>query len=149
MSTKKSVEHPSWCDRELCTAGEFHPTREEYAAAGPGGSGSHQSAPVVFGSYSEETKLQVSISQSVCPWETSQYVNLRTGDGALRWSNADEEIMGLFELLAQPVAALARKYPQLYGERFGWVLAKDEPTGDYCGCSDPECPSPGGQYTQH
>jgi hypothetical protein len=119
--TREKIEHPSWCDRSLCTAPEFRPTKDEYAVAGAVGMGSHQSAPL--SAYSGRDDLEMSLWQGVCPWDTDVMLVLRLGGQDLGTLPISPEGggFGLFEMLGQAIGDLTRAYPTLYGERFGWV----------------------------
>ena len=79
-----SVEHPSWCDRALCTA-----TTE--AVLGE----AHRNAPTGIGSeHAGRVRVTMSLSRAHAPWPTTTYVRLHlsgldvgfrkvSGDGAL------------------------------------------------------------------
>jgi hypothetical protein len=116
---RKKVEHPSWCDRERCTAPEFKPTLEEYRHAAD--TGAHRSSPVT--AYNGRGDLEMFVQQMVCPWDTEAFLSFgmgETGLGSIPISAAGGGF-ALFEMLAQPIGDLVREYPALYGERFGWV----------------------------
>lgn len=119
MSEAEKVEHPSWCDRKLCTAPEFRPTREEHAAGVD--HGSHRSAPV--SGYGGRGDLEMYLVNALAPWETGVFLVIGDGEaevGSIAISE-DGGGMALFELLAQEIGDLTRAYPNLYGERFGYV----------------------------
>ena len=79
-----SVEHPSWCDRVLCTA-------TTGAVVGE----THCSAPTVIGAEgADRVRVTMGLSRAHAPWPTSTYVRLHlsglevgfrtvSGDGAL------------------------------------------------------------------
>lgn len=116
---REKIEHPSWCDRSLCTAPELRPTNEEYA--GTSGLGAHRSEPLL--AYGGRGDLVMSLVHAVAPWDTDVF--LQIGDGTAEFGSIPVSDGGggfaLFELLAQPIGDLTRAYPLLYGERLGWV----------------------------
>lgn len=115
---REKIEHPSWCDRSLCTAPELRPTNEEYRSSGLG---AHRSEPLL--AYGGRGDLVMSLVHAVAPWDTDVFLEI--GDGEAEFGSIPVSDGGggfaLFELLAQPIGDLTRAYPTLYGERFGWV----------------------------
>jgi len=128
MSDKRvKVEHPSWCNREECTAPEFRPTHEEYVERGA--MGSHYSA--TLGSRTND--LQIFLAEQVCPWETEAYLIIRVGEDGTPQTVPMSETGGgfaLYALLNQEVKEVVRKYPTLYAERFPYVQRAIEDEAD-------------------
>jgi hypothetical protein len=124
----EKVVHPSWCDRTQCTAPEFRPTTSVRGH----GYGQHQSTPVLLPGSGDGKELLISVTQSVAPWDTGFFLRLGTKDRSLNWMTEfgdPGEAFALFELLAQPVAEQTRKFPRLFGERFGWVKGPQDVEG--------------------
>jgi hypothetical protein len=123
---RERVEHPSWCDRDACTAPEFRPTSEEYKG---GAAGSHYSS--TMGSRTND--LQIFLAQSVCPWDTEAYLIVRNGEDGIPQTVPMSESGGgfaLYELLGKEVEEQVRKYPALYAERFLRLHAAIEDEAD-------------------
>lgn len=133
----EKVEHPSWCVPDQCTAPEFRPTESVKGQT----YGEHVSQPLVFPGYAEGMELRATLTQSVTPWGSGVFLRFRSGNGQLSWMTE----MGttgigfdLFELMAQPVADQARRFPVLYEERFGWVADHQFGDADQVAGVDPE-----------
>lgn len=124
---RETIEHPSWCDQSLCTAPEFRPTHEEYA--GPRGPlGAHRSKMLTADKNRPSGGLLIFLSQQVAPWDCATYLYFQVGEGEYPDVISTEVGdmgggvgFGLFELLAEDIGAQTRRFPTLYGERFGWV----------------------------
>lgn len=134
---RERVEHPSWCDREKCTAPEYLPTNEEYKEKDALARGEHRSPVSVLPAYGygEGRELQVFISQAVAPWVCSTYLRFQTADRELSWSTqvgdgVDAAGFALYELLGLEVKDAVRKYPTLYAERFPYVQRAIEDEAD-------------------
>lgn len=146
---REKVEHPSWCDREACTAPEFRPTNEEYkAGGGPGGFGEHVSKMRPVPGWAVGG-LELWLSQGVAPWVCRTFLRIRTGDGELYWDTEVGEAgegFWLYELLGQEVKDSVREWPRLYAERFPYVQRAiedeaDEATADAAGDCDTDTTS--------
>jgi len=129
------VVHPSWCDREACTAPEFLPTGEEFQAAGTRGHGQHRSRELVADKYRPGGGVIVYLSQEIAPWVCATYLNFQLTEGEypdVVSTQVGEAGAGfaLFELLGQEVKDAVRKWPRLYAERFPDVQRATEAEAD-------------------
>jgi hypothetical protein len=122
------VEHPSWCDRDVCTAPEFRPTLDEYR--GSSGIGAHVSAPVK--SHGTRGELQLSLWQGVTAWDTNTFLTIECGGETVASIGLGDGQGGieLYALLGMEVKELVRKYPALYAERFPYVQRAIEDEAD-------------------
>jgi hypothetical protein len=113
----EKIEHPSWCDRSVCTAPETRPSVVDF-----GEGGEHRSATVALSSYTEALGLEFYVSERVAPWDTAPFLRVQIANGQLSWmSEIDRAGFDLFALLAKPIGEMTREYPLLYAEQFGWV----------------------------
>jgi hypothetical protein len=142
-SNRERVTHPSWCDRDACTAVEFRPTADEYRELGAGRSGLHASKLLaVSPGYGANGGLTVQMQQLVAPWVCGTFLVVRTEDQEQSWTLGDEQSFLLYELLGKEVEASVREYPRLYAERFPYVQRAiedeaDEATADASTPRDP------------
>jgi hypothetical protein len=101
-----SVEHPSWCDRALCTA----TTEVKIGEA-------HRGAPTVVGTEGTgHLQVTMSLSRAHAPWPTITYVRLQlsgldvdfrtvSGDGVLTAAQAADVGGGLVHLARLAMAS--------------------------------------------
>jgi hypothetical protein len=137
---RERITHPSWCDRDLCTAPEFRPTLDEYRGAS--NIGAHMSAPIK--SYGTRGELQLSLWQGVTAWDTNTFLAIECeGEtvGSIGLGDGQGGIE-LYALLGQEVKEAVRKWPALYAERFPYVQRAiedeaDEATADASTPRDP------------
>ncbi|MFG2056648.1 hypothetical protein ACGFI9_21760 [Micromonospora sp. NPDC048930] len=120
-----AVTHPSWCDRQACTA-QPTPTMDDYREAGA--FGSHVSA--VVGDGLEKLRL----TQSVAPWSTSVFLKV-IDDHVLPLASFDLHMLGryLAELGCSPAGPLTEAELIRGRDRAGTVTFSPAWTADPAG----------------
>lgn len=142
---RKSITHPTWCDREACTAPEFRMTNEEYQQTRTHDAPRHKSRVLVMDQHRQDAGLFVFLEQLCAPWDCSTFLRFQVGKGAFAETFSTEvgdagPAMGfaVFELLAEEIASQTRQYPSLYEERFGWVADHQYGDADQVAGVDPD-----------
>lgn len=105
----RTITHPTWCDRTLCTAPDVRPTPEQYQVEN---GGEHRSAPIESTGQDFVTYL----SQMVAPWECGPFLRIeaKTANASLGRSSFSVDVRSpLLLLMREQAAEEAKRWPTL------------------------------------